>query len=29
MRVSESENFDPQKTFIMQDQTVLEREKDE
>ena len=28
MRVSESENFDPQRTFIMEDQTVLEREKD-
>ena len=27
MRVSESENFGPQKTFIMEDQTVLEREK--
>ena len=27
MRVSESENFDPQRTFIMEDQTVLEREK--
>ena len=28
MRVSESDNFDPQNTFIMEDQTVLEREKD-
>ena len=28
MRVSESENFGPQRTFIMEDQTVLEREKD-
>ena len=28
MRVSESENFDPQKIFIMEDQTILEREKD-
>ena len=26
--VSESENFDPQRTFVMEDQTVLEREKD-
>ena len=28
MRVYESENVDPQKTFIMEDQPVLEREKD-
>ena len=28
MRVSESENFDPQTTFIMEDQTVLERERE-
>ena len=28
MRVSESENFNPQKIVIMEDQTVLEREKD-
>ena len=28
MRVSESENFDPQKTFIMEDKTVLERERE-